>query len=326
MKKLYYLYNGRSALNVVLDSIKIQETHEILYPEFACDVLFQFKKKNYKYNFYSTNKDFSINENLLKKKISSKTKVIILINFFGIKQNTKEIYRYCKKKKIILIIDDCHTYYNPKLKINYDCDFKLFSPGKLFSSLGFGGILVIYNKNIKLKITSNNHANYFSNNNLKSFLKSTVIYKILKKLKGRPKYENPNYFKSKFDVKNYFLSKKDAKKIKSLNYKNQQLISHQNYKDWQKISKTLKISQLISFNSIKHGIPIYFAAKCKNKNEAKKIFELGWKYNIEIKSWPTLNKRMIGKKEVINYWSKLVFFPTLDKINIEKKKKINWKI
>ena len=39
MKKLYYLYNGRSALNVVLDSINLKATHEILYPEFACDVL-----------------------------------------------------------------------------------------------------------------------------------------------------------------------------------------------------------------------------------------------------------------------------------------------
>ena len=98
MKKLYYLYNGRSALNAVLDSINLKAIHEILYPEFACDVLFQFKKRNYKYNFYSTNKDFTINKELFKKKISSKTKVIILINFFGIKQNTKEIYSYCKKK------------------------------------------------------------------------------------------------------------------------------------------------------------------------------------------------------------------------------------
>ena len=49
MKKLYYLYNGRSALNAVLDSINLKAIHEILYPEFACDVLFQFKKRNYRY-------------------------------------------------------------------------------------------------------------------------------------------------------------------------------------------------------------------------------------------------------------------------------------
>lgn len=325
MKKLHYLYNGRSALNAVLDSINLKVIHEILYPEFACDVLFQFKKRNYKYNFYPTNKDFTINKDLLKKKISSKTKVIILINFFGVKQNTKEIYNYCKKKKIFLIVDDCHTYYNPNLKINHYCDYKLFSPGKIFQNLGYGGILVSYNKDIKFDSKLNNCVNYFSNNKLKFFLKSTAIYKIFKKLKGRPKYENPNYFKSKFDVRSCFLNKKDEKKIRNLNYKKLRLISHKNYKVWEKISKTLKIRQLINFNSIKHGIPLYFVAKCKDKNEAKKIFELGWKHNIEIKSWPTLNKKMIRKKEVINYWDKLVFFPNLSKLNFNNKK-INWKI
>lgn len=325
MKKLYYLYNGRSALNVVLDSINLKATHEILYPEFACDVLFQFKKKNYKYNFYSTNKDFTINKNLLKKKISIKTKVIVLINFFGIKQNTKEIYNYCKKKKIFLIIDDCHTYYNPNLKINYHCDFKLFSPGKIFQKLGYGGILVAYNKNIKFNFRLNKCVNCFKNNDLKFLLKSTIFYKIFKKLKGRPEYENPNYFKSKFDVRNCFLNKKDEMKIRNLNYKKLKFISHQNYKFWQKVSKTLKIKQLINFKSIKHGIPLYFVARCDDKNEAKKIYELGWKNNIEIKSWPTLNKKMINKKVVINYWDKLVFFPNLNKLNFNNKK-ITWKI
>ena len=101
MKKIYYFYNGRSILNLILDSIKLKQNHEILYPEFTCDVLFQFKNRNYKYNFYQTNKDFTFNLSLLKRKISNRTKVIILINFFGIKQNTKEIYNYCKKKKNI---------------------------------------------------------------------------------------------------------------------------------------------------------------------------------------------------------------------------------
>ena len=95
MKNIFYFYNGRSALNFILESLNLGIDHEILYPEFTCDVIFYYRKK-YRYDFYKTNNDFSFNFNLIKK-ITNNTKVVILINFFGIIQNTKKIYNFVKK-------------------------------------------------------------------------------------------------------------------------------------------------------------------------------------------------------------------------------------
>tara|TARA_B100000989_G_scaffold66173_1_gene46013 strand:+ start:7288 stop:8262 length:975 start_codon:yes stop_codon:yes gene_type:complete len=324
MKNIFYFYNGRSALNFILESLNLGIDHEILYPEFTCDVLFQYRKK-YRYDFYKTNNDFSFNFNLIKKKITNNTKVVILINFFGIIQNTKKIYNFCKKKKIFLVIDDCHTFYNPKKKLSYDCDFKFFSPGKVIPELGFGGILIDYNnvihKNENFRICKSQNTKLF----LKRFVKSTILYKTFKSLKKRPKYENPNFFRSKYIVKRCYLNKKDQNIINNFDYIAQKKISHQNFKFWTRVSKELNVKPLINYKFIKHGIPLYYVAKCRNKLHAKKIFDFGWRHNIEITSWPTLNKKMKKKKDVINYWNKLVFFPNIYKINFDNKK-ISWKI
>ena len=45
MKKLYYLYNGRSSLNFLLSNLNLKNKDEILYPNFSCDVIFQYSKK-----------------------------------------------------------------------------------------------------------------------------------------------------------------------------------------------------------------------------------------------------------------------------------------
>ena len=69
MKKFYYLSNGRSALNYALDNLNLKKIDEILYPEYSCDVLFQYSKKNiHNYKFYKTKNNFFLSLDQLKKK------------------------------------------------------------------------------------------------------------------------------------------------------------------------------------------------------------------------------------------------------------------
>ena len=59
MKKFYYLYNGRSALNFILKNYILEKNQEILFPDFSCDVLFQNDNYNhYRKNFSIEFKDF----------------------------------------------------------------------------------------------------------------------------------------------------------------------------------------------------------------------------------------------------------------------------
>ena len=67
MKNLFYLYNGRSALNYILNNQELSKDDEILYPNFSCDVLFQYLNKNYNFKFYDIRKNFKFSENVQKR-------------------------------------------------------------------------------------------------------------------------------------------------------------------------------------------------------------------------------------------------------------------
>ena len=51
MRNLYFFYNGRSALNYVLNNLSLPNDDEVLYPEFSCDVLFEYTTKKFNYKF-----------------------------------------------------------------------------------------------------------------------------------------------------------------------------------------------------------------------------------------------------------------------------------
>ncbi len=321
MKKFYYLYNGRSALNFALNNIGLKQSDEILYPEYSCDVIFQYNnKKKYNYKFYQTKGNFYFSLNLLKKKITKKTKVIIIINFFGIKQNLKNLYKFCRKKKILLFVDDCHTFYELHKSSSNDCDIKFLSPSKIFNKIVIGGILQINNNSIKIKqklpILKFNSSPIKV---LKQKLKKTLLYEKLKFSKSRPKFENVNFFKSKFILSKYLLNKKDIVKIKSLNFKNENKLRVQNFKYWSQICKNLNIKPILKINNIKSGCPLYFPAMCKSSTEAIKIFDFGWKNKLEIVSWPTLHTSQRKNKRLISLWKKTVYFP-MDKKYYKTKK------
>jgi len=312
MKNFIFLYNGRSALNYALDKIDFKSKDEILYPEFSCDVIFQFKPKtNYNYKFYKTKNNFHLSFNLLKKRITKKTKVIIVINFFGIRQNLKKLYKFCKMKKILLIVDDCHTFYNLKKSSSNDCDLKFFSPSKIFDKILIGGILQINNKSINLEepyfLPSKLSVNFMKL--LKKKLKSFLLYEKIKFLKKRPLFEDENFFESKFIVKKDRLDNFIVNQIKSINSSKERKIRLKNFKYWKRICKKINIKPLLKLNHVNHGCPLYFPALCKSKNQATQMFDIGWKNKIEVVSWPTLHPLQRKNKRLMSYWKKIVYFP-----------------
>ncbi len=320
MKNFYYLHNGRSALNFVLNNYLLKRDEVILYPDFSCDVLFQNNIENFRYDFYKIKNNFKISLNLIKKKITKKTKIILVINFFGIKQNLKELYKFCKRNKILLILDDCHTFYNIKKSIDNDCDIKFFSPSKIFDEISNGGILQINNSSIEIVKKLEN--SYLYNNlilNLKRSIKNIFIYEKLKFLKKRPRYEDQDFFKSKINVNNLSLSKENIKEIHQLDIKKENQKRINNFKFWTAICKKLKIKPLLNIKDIKHGCPLYFPALCENKNKSKFIFDFGWKNKIDIVSWPTLHPDQKKNIKIIKYWKKLVYFPMNKNFYLKKK-------
>tara|TARA_B100001059_G_scaffold202054_1_gene209804 strand:- start:260 stop:1231 length:972 start_codon:yes stop_codon:yes gene_type:complete len=318
MKK-HFLYNGRSTLNFILNNLDLKKKREILVPDFTCDVLFQKKKNdNYLFEFYKIKKNFYFDFKEIEKKITKNTRAIVIINFFGIKQNTKKIYEICKKKDICLIIDDCHTFYKLKNSINKNCDFIFFSPSKIFPILSNGGILLEVNKRFLIKSYSfaKQKNNYFYL--LKLILKRIFYKTSLKFLFKRHNYENLNAFKSQHLIKDMNLSASNINKIKKLNVNQNKTFRKKNFIFWTKLSKKLNIKPIFKYKEIKHGLPLFFPAITKNSKHSSKIFDFGWSNNIDIVSWPTLHSKQKKNKKLVNYWKQLVFFPMEKKYFLNK--------
>ena len=191
-----------------------------------------------------------------------------------------------------------------------DCDIKFFSPAKIFDKIINGGILQINNNSINLKETPvlpKLNTNFVKI--LKKKIKDFLLYEKIKFLKKRPIFEDKNCFKSQFIVKKYALNNTIVSEIKSINLVNEKKIRIKNYNHWIKLCKKLNIKPLFKAKNIQHGCPLYFPAICKSKAQAIDIFNIGWKNELEIISWPTLHIKQRKNKRLIRYWQKIVYFP-----------------
>jgi len=143
--------NGTTALQVGLVSLGVKKGDEVIVPSFtfggsinaiinagAKPVIADVCKKNWTLNL----------ENI-KKKISKKTKAIMPVHIYGQPYEIDEIKKYAKQKKI-KIIDDCAEaiggIYKKKLVgLNNDCSCFSFFANKTITT-GEGGMVVFKNK------------------------------------------------------------------------------------------------------------------------------------------------------------------------------------
>ena len=70
------------------------------------------------------------------------------------------------------------------------------------------------------------------------------MYEQFKFLKKRPKYEDYNFFKSKFILNDFSLNKKSIKKIEKINITKEKEIRKKNFKFWKLICKKINIKTI----------------------------------------------------------------------------------
>ena len=142
-----------AALEIALQSV-CNEGEEVIIPAqtfIATAMAVKLSRLNIKFVEISE-KDFCIDFNDLKKKVSNQTKAIILVNFAGtISNDFKKIRNFCLKKKIFLIEDAAHSigaeYGKRKSGILADVGCFSFYPTKVITT-GEGGMLTTNNKRI----------------------------------------------------------------------------------------------------------------------------------------------------------------------------------
>ena len=135
---------GRSAFQVAIKELEL-ENSEMLVPAYICDIFKPiFKHYNIKPIYLDIDlKTFNIDPTQIEKKITLKTKSILISHTYGLPNDMDKIFKIAKKHNL-KIIEDCAQAFGVKYQHKYlgnfgDCAF--FSLPKICPSIN-GGMLV----------------------------------------------------------------------------------------------------------------------------------------------------------------------------------------
>ncbi len=208
-KRVVFYPYGRNAAYEIGRLLKLSSKDEVLLPGFLCNTVSRpFSLFTKKVRFFGVKKNLSIDFKDLETKISSRTKALVVIHYFGFPQNMERIRRICKKHGIYLI-EDCaqslFSRYRGKLLGSFG-DMAFFSLRKTLP-LPEGAALVINNTEFPLPENTkrpNKKQALFITQKLLEFVKTWYYLKIgvqkpfdaWKKMKERERkiYHDPNRF------------------------------------------------------------------------------------------------------------------------------------
>ncbi len=149
--------SGRSALMAILDSLRLEKNSEILLQAFTCNavpnpVIWTGLKPVY----VDVNEDtFNMDSLDLEKKITPKSRTIIIQHTFGLPAFMDKILEICNQNNLVLIEDCAHslgaTYKDKKVGTLGKVSFFSFGRDKVISSV-YGGMAVTNDDELAEKI------------------------------------------------------------------------------------------------------------------------------------------------------------------------------
>lgn len=148
--KAISMNSGRSALYIILKALGIGKGDEVAIQAFTCvavpnAILWLGAKPLY----IDIDDSYNVDSRDLLKKITLKTKAIIVQNTFGVPADLETIRKIAKERKIFLIEDCAHSlgaeYHGEKIGTLSDVAFFSFGRDKIISSV-FGGVIFSSNR------------------------------------------------------------------------------------------------------------------------------------------------------------------------------------
>lgn len=144
--------SGTSAIKIALKSIGVKSGDEVITQSFNFIATVEaIHDCNAKPVILSINKNLNMSLDDLKKNVSKKTKAVIVVHMLGYSSEIDAIYKFCKKKNIKLIEDNCEAlggFYKKKyLGTIADIGILSFDFGKTITT-GEGGCIITNNKKI----------------------------------------------------------------------------------------------------------------------------------------------------------------------------------
>jgi dTDP-4-amino-4,6-dideoxygalactose transaminase len=296
--------SGTNALYLALKSLDLKENDHVLVPCLSWVSTFTaVKMAGAQPVGVDIGNDFQIDIKSLKKRITKKTKAIIIVYFTGFYKLNKEIKKICKKKKIKIIEDCAQSFGAHDVKQDSVCgnfgDISCFSmnPMKVYGAFGDAGLTStndpkIYSKMESLRYvgTKNKELVIYPNLNHKiDTLQAEVLMQNLKLLSGK--------IKNRINNASYYDKNLTNKIVKPIFFKNKKHIYYTYsilVKNRNKLVRHLSKKGIET--KIQHPYIICDHPGLKNIFNNKKDFPNGNKIKDQILSIPIHEK--LSKKEI----------------------------
>jgi len=149
--------SGRSSLMAILNSLGLEKDSEIMLQAFTCNATANpIIWNNFRPVYVDCNKEtFNIDIEDLKRKITPKSRAVIVQHTFGLPAEMDSILDICRQNNLILIEDCAHSlgaeYKGKKVGTFSKVAFFSFSRDKVISSV-YGGMVVTNDDNLAKKI------------------------------------------------------------------------------------------------------------------------------------------------------------------------------
>jgi dTDP-4-amino-4,6-dideoxygalactose transaminase len=168
-KNAFSFNSGRSSLIAILKSMEIGGGDEVILQAFTCNAavnpIIYLEAKPV---FVDIDNNLNMSVLDLKRKITEKTKAIMIQHTFGSPAEVKEIQKICTEKKIYLIEDCAHalgaTYEDNFCGSFGDASFFSFGRDKIISSV-YGGMVTVNNESL-----ISNVSNFYKETKYPSFI------------------------------------------------------------------------------------------------------------------------------------------------------------
>ncbi len=149
--------SGRSALMAILNSLGLEKGDEIMLQAFTCNAAANpIIWSGFKPVFVDINEQtFNIDAEDIKRKITSRSRVVMVQHTFGLPACMDEVLKICRQNNLILIEDCAHAlgaeYKGKKVGVLGGVAFFSFSRDKVISSV-YGGMAVTDNDDLAEKL------------------------------------------------------------------------------------------------------------------------------------------------------------------------------
>ena len=169
VKYAFSFNSGRSAFLAILNSLDFKKGDEILLQAFCCNaVVNPIIWSGLKPIFVDCDeKTFNIDIDDLKRKISKRSRAVVVQHTFGQSANIQEIAQICNSHNLIMVEDCAHAlgakYHGYKLGILGQAAFFSFGRDKVISSV-YGGVAICHDSKIAEKIKNYQEKISYPNN------------------------------------------------------------------------------------------------------------------------------------------------------------------